>query len=86
MSDLQEAVDLVTSEIAKGAIKLDDSAVAAYIQETAKFITDRGDKLTDYVLVRESGQFEVAGNDVRSSVVYKIVRANSVIKVMNPED
>lgn len=80
-------LDGITIKLAKLLAEGDDSALATYINRQAEDITRRGEKLSDYYLVRTDGSFTYDGGDtVKASIVYGLVHASKMKKIEWPED
>jgi len=78
MRNLQEAVNLVTQEVAKKAIRLEDSAVAQYIKSQADYLVAQGKDLTKYDLVRDIGNYEIEGSAAIGKVKYGLIERSKV--------
>ena len=80
MNTMQDAVKLLTEK----TLSTEDAAVTEYIRTLAAEITKRGEKLTDYYLIRESGQMSFdGGTTTKVGVFYGLKHKSEVFKIDN---
>lgn len=77
----------ITRDFAKQMADLEDSAVTQYIKSQVEFLIATGENLSDYYLVRESGNMTTdEGNSVRMSTYYGLKHRDTIKKVEYPND
>jgi hypothetical protein len=65
----------ITSEIAKKNINIEDSAVAQYVKSQADYLISQGKDLSEYVLVRDNGNYEFENGKLAGKVRYGLLRS-----------
>lgn len=82
MSDKQPPLNTLSdaaSLIAKKSAAVDDSAITEYIRKQCEEVISRGEKLSDYYLVRQSGNMTYdGGNTIKSGVYYGLKHKDDV--------
>lgn len=81
MTNLHEQVISLANALGRKAADLEDGAAYAYITAQAEALLDRGEDLTEYVLIRSEGNYEIEGSKFIGKVRYGLLHKSKVIDV-----